>query len=169
MICRKAVLSRTQPSPIDLAIALAGGLAAAFALAMPNISAASTRCCHRYRFDAAALHRGDWPGLPALGCGGWGFLAFQHQRGHNCFCGHVGLLCVGLHPARCAKNGYPAGFATQSGGLRHRDSLDVGTADIFECSVCTGCCSESRRYKTEWIKPSASLPRKWRASRIANW
>jgi len=34
------VLARTQPSPIDLAIALAGGLAAAFALAMPNISAA---------------------------------------------------------------------------------------------------------------------------------
>lgn len=34
------VLIRTQPSPIDLGIALAGGLAAAFALAMPNISAA---------------------------------------------------------------------------------------------------------------------------------
>jgi len=36
----QAVISRTQPTPIDLAIALAGGLAAAFALAMPNISAA---------------------------------------------------------------------------------------------------------------------------------
>jgi uncharacterized hydrophobic protein (TIGR00271 family) len=34
------VLSRTHPSPIDLTIALAGGLAAAFALAMPSISAA---------------------------------------------------------------------------------------------------------------------------------
>lgn len=34
------VMSRTQPSPIDLAIALAGGMAAAFAIAMPNISAA---------------------------------------------------------------------------------------------------------------------------------
>ena len=34
------IISRTQPSPIDLLIALAGGLAAAFALAMPNISAA---------------------------------------------------------------------------------------------------------------------------------
>jgi len=34
------VLSRVRPSPIDLGIALAGGLAAAFALAMPNISAA---------------------------------------------------------------------------------------------------------------------------------
>lgn len=34
------VLNRTQPSPIDLGVALAGGAAAAFALAMPNISAA---------------------------------------------------------------------------------------------------------------------------------
>ena len=34
------VTSRTRPSPIDLTIALAGGMAAAFALAMPSISAA---------------------------------------------------------------------------------------------------------------------------------
>lgn len=36
----KEVLARTHPSPIDLTIALAGGMAAAFALAMPSISAA---------------------------------------------------------------------------------------------------------------------------------
>ena len=34
------VLSRTHPSPIDLVIALAGGLAAAYAMTRPNISAA---------------------------------------------------------------------------------------------------------------------------------
>mgnify|MGYP002640545282 CR=1 FL=1 len=34
------VLSRTRPSPIDLLIALAGGLAAAYALAQPSLSAA---------------------------------------------------------------------------------------------------------------------------------
>jgi len=34
------VLARTHPSPIDLGIALAGGLAAAYALTRPNISAA---------------------------------------------------------------------------------------------------------------------------------
>ncbi|HSQ38611.1 MAG TPA: DUF389 domain-containing protein, partial [Anaerolineales bacterium] len=34
------VLARTHPSPIDLIIALAGGLAAAYALTRPNISAA---------------------------------------------------------------------------------------------------------------------------------
>ncbi len=36
----REVLSRIHPSPIDLGVALAGGFAAAFALAMPNISAA---------------------------------------------------------------------------------------------------------------------------------
>ena len=34
------VLARIRPTPIDLTIALAGGMAAAFALAMPSISAA---------------------------------------------------------------------------------------------------------------------------------
>jgi len=34
------VLARTRPSPIDLGIALAGGLAATFALVQPNLSAA---------------------------------------------------------------------------------------------------------------------------------
>jgi uncharacterized hydrophobic protein (TIGR00271 family) len=34
------VLARTRPSPIDLTVALAGGLAAAFAIAQPNLSAA---------------------------------------------------------------------------------------------------------------------------------
>ncbi len=34
------VMARTRPTPMDLGVALAGGLAAAFALVMPNISAA---------------------------------------------------------------------------------------------------------------------------------
>lgn len=34
------LLSRTRPSPIDLAVALAGGVAAAYALTQPNLSAA---------------------------------------------------------------------------------------------------------------------------------
>jgi len=36
----KEILTRTRPTPIDLAIALAGGLAAAYALTQPNLSAA---------------------------------------------------------------------------------------------------------------------------------
>lgn len=54
------VLVRTQPSPIDLAIALAGGLAAAFALAMPNISAA---------LPGVAIATALMPPLSAIGVG----------------------------------------------------------------------------------------------------
>jgi uncharacterized hydrophobic protein (TIGR00271 family) len=41
------VLARVRPSPLDLTIALLGGLAAAFALAMPQISAALPGCSSR--------------------------------------------------------------------------------------------------------------------------
>jgi len=58
------VMARTQPSPIDLAIALAGGLAAAFALAMPNISAA---------LPGVAIATALMPPLCTVGIG----LAFQ--------------------------------------------------------------------------------------------
>jgi hypothetical protein len=34
------VMARTRPTPIDLVIALAGGMAAAYALTQPNLSAA---------------------------------------------------------------------------------------------------------------------------------
>ncbi len=60
----RAILSRTQPSPIDLVIALAGGLAAAFALAMPNISAA---------LPGVAIATALMPPLCTVGIG----LAFQ--------------------------------------------------------------------------------------------
>jgi uncharacterized hydrophobic protein (TIGR00271 family) len=60
----QAVLSRTQPSPIDLLIALAGGLAAAFAIAMPNISAA---------LPGVAIATALMPPLSTVGIG----LAFQ--------------------------------------------------------------------------------------------
>ena len=60
----KEILARTQPSPIDLAIALAGGLAAAFALAMPNISAA---------LPGVAIATALMPPLCTVGIG----LAFQ--------------------------------------------------------------------------------------------
>jgi len=58
------VMARTQPSPLDLAIALAGGLAAAFALAMPDISAA---------LPGVAIATALMPPLSTIGIG----LAFQ--------------------------------------------------------------------------------------------
>lgn len=58
------VLARTRPSPIDLGVALAGGSAAAFALAMPNISAA---------LPGVAIATALMPPLSTVGIG----LAFQ--------------------------------------------------------------------------------------------
>ncbi len=56
----REVLSRTQPGPIDLGVALAGGSAAAFALAMPNISAA---------LPGVAIATALMPPLSAVGVG----------------------------------------------------------------------------------------------------
>lgn len=60
------VMARTRPSPIDLGIALAGGMAAAFALAMPNISAA---------LPGVAIATALMPPLCTMGIGlAWGRL-----------------------------------------------------------------------------------------------
>jgi len=59
------VLARTTPSPIDLGVALAGGIAAAFALAMPNISAA---------LPGVAIATALMPPLCSIGVG----LAMRH-------------------------------------------------------------------------------------------
>jgi len=60
------VLVRTRPTPIDLTIAMAGGMAAAFALAMPSISAAlpgvaiATALMPPLCSVGVALAMGDW-------------------------------------------------------------------------------------------------------------
>ena len=54
------MLIRTRPGPIDLGVALAGGSAAAFALAMPNISAA---------LPGVAIATALMPPLSAIGVG----------------------------------------------------------------------------------------------------
>jgi uncharacterized hydrophobic protein (TIGR00271 family) len=54
------VLARTRPSPIDLTVALAGGLAAAFALVQPNLSAA---------LPGVAIATALMPPLCAIGVG----------------------------------------------------------------------------------------------------
>lgn len=60
------VLSRTRPTPIDMTIALAGGMAAAFALAMPAISAAlpgvaiATALMPPLCSVGVAIAMGDW-------------------------------------------------------------------------------------------------------------
>ena len=92
----RELLARTLPSPIDLSIALAGGLAAAFALALPNLSAA---------LPGVAIATALMPPLCTVGAcprpgpprPGWrGFSALHHQRGHHRFCGHHIVLSAGI-------------------------------------------------------------------------
>jgi len=80
------VLARTHPSPIDLGIALAGGLAAAYALTRPNISAA---------LPGVAIATALMPPLCTVGVGlaltrwdvaGGRSPAFHHQCHHHCIC-----------------------------------------------------------------------------------
>jgi uncharacterized hydrophobic protein (TIGR00271 family) len=51
------VIARTHPSPIDLTVALAGGLAAAYALAQPHLSAALPGVAIATALMPASMHR----------------------------------------------------------------------------------------------------------------
>jgi uncharacterized hydrophobic protein (TIGR00271 family) len=97
------VMARTQPSPIDLAIALAGGLAAAFALAMPNISAA---------LPGVAIATALMPPLCSVGIGlafarwdvaGGAFLLFITNSVTIAFAGMLVFVALGFSP-RTAEN-----------------------------------------------------------------
>ncbi len=94
------VISRTHPSPIDLAIALAGGMAAAFALAMPNISAA---------LPGVAIATALMPPLCTIGIGlamnrwsvaGGAFLLFITNTITIAFAAAVVFFVLGFTPPR---------------------------------------------------------------------
>jgi uncharacterized hydrophobic protein (TIGR00271 family) len=99
------VMARTQPSPIDLAIALAGGLAAAFALAMPNISAA---------LPGVAIATALMPPLCTIGVGlafqrwdvaGGAFLLFITNAVTIAFAAMVVFVALGFSPRSAEKAG----------------------------------------------------------------
>ena len=54
------VIVRTRPSPFDLGIALAGGAAAAYALAQPQTVRSVARCRHFNSANASSVHNWDW-------------------------------------------------------------------------------------------------------------
>jgi uncharacterized hydrophobic protein (TIGR00271 family) len=94
------ILSRTQPSPIDLIIALAGGLAAAFARAMPNISAA---------LPGVAIATALMPPLCTVGIGialrrwdvaGGAFLLFTTNAVTIAFSSTLVFSVLGFNPRR---------------------------------------------------------------------
>ncbi len=94
------VLSRTRPSPIDLTIALAGGMAAAFALAMPSISAA---------LPGVAIATALMPPLCTVGIGvamgrwdvaGGALLLFLTNAVTIAFAGMLVFFALGFAPKR---------------------------------------------------------------------
>jgi len=99
------VMARTQPSPIDLGIALAGGLAAAFALAMPDISAA---------LPGVAIATALMPPLSTIGIGlafgrwdvaGGALLLFITNAVTIAFAGMLVFVALGFSPRSVEKAG----------------------------------------------------------------
>ncbi len=94
------VISRTRPSPIDLLIALAGGLAAAFALAQPSLSAA---------LPGVAIATALMPPLGVIGVGiamgrwdvaGGAFLLFVTNTVTIAFASMLVFWALGFSPGR---------------------------------------------------------------------
>jgi uncharacterized hydrophobic protein (TIGR00271 family) len=105
------VLSRTRPSPIDLTIAMAGGLAAAFALAMPSISAA---------LPGVAIATALMPPLCTIGIGvamarwdvaGGALLLFLTNAVTIAFAGMLVFFALGFAPKREAGRRAPRALA----------------------------------------------------------
>ena len=101
------VLSRTRPSPIDLTIAMAGGMAAAFALAMPSISAA---------LPGVAIATALMPPLCTVGIGiamnrwdvaGGASLLFLTNAVTIAFAGMLVFFALGFAPKREKGRGVP--------------------------------------------------------------
>jgi uncharacterized hydrophobic protein (TIGR00271 family) len=105
------VLSRTRPSPIDLTIALAGGMAAAFALAMPSISAA---------LPGVAIATALMPPLGVIGIGiamgrwevaGGALLLFLTNAVTIAFAAMLVFFALGFTPKREAGRTVPRALA----------------------------------------------------------
>jgi uncharacterized hydrophobic protein (TIGR00271 family) len=105
------VLSRTHPSPIDLTIALAGGLAAAYALALPSLSAA---------LPGVAIATALMPPLCTVGIGiamarwdiaGGAMLLFLTNAVTIAFAGMLVFFALGFAPKREAGHRVPRALA----------------------------------------------------------
>jgi len=86
------VVSRTHPSPIDLVIAMAGGLAAAYAMTRKNLSAT---------LPGVAIATALMPplctiGIGRMGCGRRCKPVVYNQYHHNCVCSRAGLFSTGI-------------------------------------------------------------------------
>ena len=109
------VMARTRPSPIDLMIALAGGMAAAFALAMPSISAA---------LPGVAIATALMPPLCTVGIGiamgrwevaGGALLLFLTNAVTIAFAGMLVFFALGFAPKRVAGQRVPRALFISAG------------------------------------------------------
>jgi len=109
------VMARTHPSPIDLTIALAGGLAAAFALAMPSISAA---------LPGVAIATALMPPLGVVGIGiamgrwdvaGGALLLFLTNAVTIAFAAMLVFFALGFTPKREAGQRVPRALSISAG------------------------------------------------------
>ena len=105
------IMSRTRPSPIDLTIALAGGMAAAFAMAMPSISAA---------LPGVAIATALMPPLGVIGIGiamgrwevaGGALLLFLTNAVTIAFAAMLVFFALGFAPKREAGRRIPRALA----------------------------------------------------------
>jgi uncharacterized hydrophobic protein (TIGR00271 family) len=92
------VLARTHPSPIDLGIALAGGLAAAFALATPNISAALPGVAISTALMPPLCTVGVGLGLNQIDISGGAFLLFITNAVTIAFASALVFFWLGFNP-----------------------------------------------------------------------
>ena len=92
------ILARTHPSPFDLGIGLAGGAAAAYALAQPRLSAALPGVAIATAFNATALYGRHWHFTWQRQCGFWCIFTFPDQPGSDLFCRDRGVRRPGFSP-----------------------------------------------------------------------
>ncbi|MBN1267360.1 MAG: DUF389 domain-containing protein [Anaerolineales bacterium] len=92
------VIAQTHPSPFDLGVSIAGGVAAAFALAMPEISAALPGVAIATAFEPPLCTIGIGLALGDLGMAGGALLLFLTNTAAIVFAGVFTFFILGFRP-----------------------------------------------------------------------
>ena len=86
------VLARMNPSPIDLTVAVAGGIAAAYALAQPHLSAALPGVAIATALMPPLCTIGVGLASGSNGCRRWCGIVICHQRSGDRLCSNISFL-----------------------------------------------------------------------------
>jgi len=92
------VIAQTHPSPFDLGVSIAGGIAAAFALAMPEISAALPGVAIATAFEPPLCTIGIGLALGDFGMAGGALLLFLTNTAAIVFAGVLTFFILGFRP-----------------------------------------------------------------------